>query len=49
VVVLSVGGFRRLGGDTVGFRQLLTAGPPTDDLQLERDRAPARRVVLPDL
>jgi prevent-host-death family protein len=48
VVVLSAEDFHRLKGDTVSFRDFLLAGPPTDDLEIERDRSVGRPVSLGD-
>jgi antitoxin Phd len=49
VVVLSTKEFHRLRGDTMEFRDVLMTGPPTDDLEIERNHTPGREVILPDV
>ncbi len=31
------------------FHDFLVTGPPTDDLEIERDHTPGREVILPDV
>ena len=33
----------------MGFHDFLVTGPPTDDLEIERDHTPGREVILPDV
>lgn len=46
VVVLAVDTYRRLLGDIPEFKTYLASAPNMDELELSRDRAPARIVEL---
>lgn len=41
-VVISIGEYRRLRGASTDFKTLLTTGPRSDELEIERSPEPAR-------
>ena len=46
VVVMAASEFERLQGEKASFVDFLLSGPSFDDLDLERDRSPMRKVRL---
>jgi prevent-host-death family protein len=47
-VVVSIEDYRRLTEELPSFKEFLLAAPDLDALEIERPRAPARVVELPD-
>jgi prevent-host-death family protein len=46
VVVVALDEFERLKGEQPDFKAFLRSGPDLDELEIERDRTPARKVEL---